>query len=87
MAGQFFYAFAHEMGHAIFDVLGIPVFVREEDAADDFATYLKLRFGDGESRALMAGAAYSYKKYVQGSRVALPLAAFQMPTAPCPALL
>jgi hypothetical protein len=76
MVGQFFYVFAHEMGHAIFDVLGIPVFGREEDAADDFATYLMLRFGDEESRALITGAAYSYRKYVQGSQLTVPLAAF-----------
>ena len=76
MVGQFFYVFAHEMGHAMFDVLGIPVFGREEDAADDFATYLMLRFGDEESRALITGAAYSYRKYVQGSQVTVPLAAF-----------
>src|SRR5215475_9313941 len=76
MVGQFFYVFAHEMGHAMFDVLGIPVFGREEDAADDFATYIMLRFGDEESRALITGAAYSYNKYVQGSQVTVPLAAF-----------
>jgi hypothetical protein len=76
MVGQFFYVFAHEMGHAMFDVLGIPVFGREEDAADDFATYLMLRFGDEESRALITGAAYSYRKYIQGSQVTVPLAAF-----------
>src|SRR5215475_4385292 len=55
MVGQFFYVFAHEMGHAMFDVLGIPVFGREEDAADDFATYIMLRFGDQEARALITG--------------------------------
>jgi len=76
MVGQFFYVFAHEMGHAMFDVLGVPVFGREEDAADSFATYLMLRFGDEESRALITGAAYSYKKYVQGTQVTVPLAAF-----------
>jgi hypothetical protein len=76
MMGQFFYVFAHEMGHAIIDVLGVPVMGREEDAADNFATYLMLRFGDEESRALITGAAYSYNKYVQGSQVTVPLAAF-----------
>jgi hypothetical protein len=76
MLGQFFYVFAHEMGHAVFDVLGVPVFGREEDAADNFATYIMLRFGDEEARALITGAAYSYKKYVQGSHVTVPLAAF-----------
>jgi hypothetical protein len=76
MVGQFFYVFAHEMGHAIFDVLGVPVMGREEDAADNFATYLMLRFGHEESRALIIGAAYSYNKYVQGPQVTVPLAAF-----------
>src|SRR5215510_7837589 len=76
MLGQFFYVFAHEMGHAVFDVLGVPVMGREEDAADNFATYLMLRFGDEEARALITGAAYSYNKYVQGSQVTVPLAAF-----------
>ena len=76
MMGQCFYVFAHEMGHAIFDVLGVPVMGREEDAADNFAIYLMLRFGDEEARALITGAAYSYNKYVQGSQVTVPLAAF-----------
>jgi hypothetical protein len=76
MMGQFFYVFAHEMGHAMFDVLDVPVMGREEDAADNFATYLMLRFGDEEARALITGAAYSYNKYVQGSQVTVPLAAF-----------
>ena len=76
MMGQFFYVFAHEMGHAVFDVLGVPVMGREEDAADNFATYLMLRFGPEEARALITGAAYSYNTYVQGSQVTVPLAAF-----------
>ena len=76
MMGQCFYVFAHELGHAMFDVLGVPVMGREEDAADNFATYLMLRFGDEEARALITGAAYSYNKYVLGSQVTVPLAAF-----------
>ena len=36
----------HESGHAIFDMLHAPVFGREEDAADQFAAYLALRFND-----------------------------------------
>src|SRR5690349_16170945 len=39
-------------------------------------TYLMLRFGDEEALALITGAAYSYNKYVQGSQVTVPLAAF-----------
>src|SRR5215468_6267771 len=84
MVGQFFYVFAHEMGHAMFDILGIPVFGREEDAADDFATYIMLRFGDEESRALITGAAYSYNKYIQASKVTVPWPRFPMPIVSLP---
>jgi pyruvate-formate lyase len=58
----------HKRGHRLRHKLEgrIPVFGREEDAADDFATHLMLRFGDQETRALITGAALSYRKYVQG---------------------
>ena len=74
--GQFFYVMAHEMGHAMFDILVVPVFGNAEDAADHFATYIMLQFGKDQSRGLITGAAYSYKKYVQESEVTAPLAAF-----------
>ena len=74
--GQFFYVFAHEMGHAMFDILAVPVFGNAEDAADHFATYIMLQFGKDQARGLITGAAYSYKKYVMGSEVTAPLAAF-----------
>ena len=34
--GQLFYVVAHEMGHAMFDQLNVPLFGRAEDAADGF---------------------------------------------------
>jgi hypothetical protein len=74
--GQFFYVFAHEMGHAMFDILAVPIFGNAEDAADHFSVYIMLQFGKDQSRGLITGAAYSYKKYVQGSEVMAPLAAF-----------
>jgi len=74
--GQLFYVFAHEMGHAMFDILAVPIFGNAEDAADHFSVYIMLQFGKDQSRGLIAGAAYSYKKYVQGSEVTAPLAAF-----------
>jgi hypothetical protein len=76
LMGQFFYVFAHEMGHASFDLLGVPVFGRPEDAADQFATYIMLRFPKDEARRLIMGAAYSYKKYVQNPTVTAPLTGF-----------
>ncbi len=33
MVGQFFYVFTHEMGHAMFDLLAVPVFGRAEDCS------------------------------------------------------
>jgi hypothetical protein len=74
--GQFFYVFAHEMGHAVFDAFRVPIFGRAEDAADQFATYIMLQFGKDQARRLIGGAAYAYHMYVQNSRVTAPLAAF-----------
>src|SRR5262245_24560974 len=62
--GQFFYAVAHEMGHAVFDLYDVPLFGRPEDAADQFAAYMMLQFGKDEARRLIGGAAYSYKNFV-----------------------
>jgi len=74
--GQFFYVFAHEMGHAMFEILELPIFGNAEDAADHFATFIMLEFNKEQARGLIIGAAYSYRKYVQGSEVTAPLVAF-----------
>jgi hypothetical protein len=74
--GQFFYAVAHEAGHAMFDLLSVPVFGYQEDAADQFAGYIILQFGKTDARRLILGAAHSYKKYVQNPTVTAPLTAF-----------
>jgi len=50
----------HEFAHAMFDMLKLPVFGREEDAADQVAAYTLLQFGESESRRLIAGTAYAY---------------------------
>jgi hypothetical protein len=52
--------FLHEVGHAVFDYLSIPVLGREEDAADQFAAYLLLQFAKKDARRLIVGVAYSY---------------------------
>jgi hypothetical protein len=74
--GQFFYAVAHEMGHAMFDLLDVPMFGRAEDAADAFATYMMLELGKNEAKRLILGATYSYKDYITNSNVCVPLIAF-----------
>jgi hypothetical protein len=74
--GQFFYVFAHEMGHAVYDVLRIPVLGTEEDAADHFAAYIMLQFGRDQARRLIVGAAYAYDRYLKNPTVTVPLVAF-----------
>ena len=45
--GQFFWVTFHEVGHAAFDIFNVPIFGHEEDAADNFATFIILQFGKG----------------------------------------
>src|SRR5262245_49651163 len=74
--GQTFYVFGHELGHAMFDVLKVPILGDAENAADHFSAYMMLQFGKDQAKGLITGAAYTYKKYVQGTNVSAPLAAF-----------
>jgi Putative metallopeptidase len=77
MLGQFYYVVFHEMGHAMFDALNVPLFGRPEDAADEFAAYMMLHLGTKEdARRLIEGAAYTYKNDIEGTKVTAPIAAF-----------
>jgi hypothetical protein len=80
LVGELLFAVAHEFGHAAFDVYNIPVFGRQEDAADQFATYFLLQFGGERAQRLIWGAAYTYHEYISRvkdkAKVTLPLAAF-----------
>ncbi len=53
-------AILHELGHAMFDFLNVPVFGREEDAADQMSGFLMLQFGKDVARTTIKGAAYTY---------------------------
>jgi hypothetical protein len=74
--GPFVDVVLHEVGHAVFDMLRIPVFGREEDAADQFSTYIILRFPKSEARRLIMGNAYQYKSDVAGHKLPLSLEQF-----------
>jgi Putative metallopeptidase len=74
--GQFVYTLTHEMGHALYDILEIPILGAPEDAADDFAAYMMLQLGKERSRQLMLGAAYSYANYIKNPKVTVNLGAF-----------
>ena len=62
--GQFVWVSLHEVGHATFDILGVPIFGHEEDAADNFATYIMLQFGQGQAHRLITGAAWAWRAYL-----------------------
>lgn len=55
--GPFFTTCLHEFAHALFDMLKVPVFGREEDAADQVAAYISLQLGAVEARRIITGAA------------------------------
>jgi hypothetical protein len=80
LVGQLFFAVTHELGHAMYDIFDVPLFGRQEDAADQFAAYIMLQFGGDRAHQMVTGAAYSYKAYIkdykQKPSVTLPLAAF-----------
>ena len=44
IAGVFAGVILHETGHALFDNLSVPIFGREEDAADEISTFVALQF-------------------------------------------
>jgi hypothetical protein len=58
VAGMFVATLLHETGHAAFDIMDVPVFGREEDAADQMSTFLALQFGRENARTLVKGRAY-----------------------------
>jgi hypothetical protein len=74
--GQFLYIAGHEVGHAVFDLLKVPLFGSDEDAADQFSTYLMLRLGHDQARRLISGAAYYFRRNLQDQNVTLKLKAF-----------
>jgi Putative metallopeptidase len=80
LIGQLLFAVLHETGHAMFNIFEVPIFGHQEDAADQFATYIMLQFGGERAHRLIRGAAYSYKGFIKDLKdkpqVTMPLAAF-----------
>ena len=80
LAGQLMFAVMHEFGHAAYDLYNVPIFGRQEDAADQFATYVMLQFGGEKAQRLIKGAAYSYNGFIKDlkdkPKVTVPMAAF-----------
>ena len=57
VVGPFVDVLLHEVAHALFDLLKIPLFGREEDAADQLAAFMLLQFGNDVARRTIVGAA------------------------------
>ena len=55
----------HETGHAMFDMLDVPVFGREEDAADEVAAFIALQFNKDVQRTIIKGFAYFWQMAAQ----------------------
>jgi hypothetical protein len=64
VVGQFLFWGLHEMGHAVFHIFEVPLFGREEDAADQFSVYMLLQFGKDQAHRWVEGAAYAQHQFV-----------------------
>ncbi|MBV9240732.1 MAG: hypothetical protein JO314_01885 [Acidobacteria bacterium] len=58
IVGSFVQVALHELGHGMFDIYDVPLFGREEDAADQMAGFIMTQFGRQTARRLLPGTAY-----------------------------
>ena len=54
----------------------MPIFGREEDAADQFSSYIILQHDKQRARGAILGSAYQYRLDVKQSQIALPTSKF-----------
>jgi Putative metallopeptidase len=76
IVGPLFDTCLHEFGHALFDLLRVPVLGREEDAADQVSAYLMLHLGKAEARRLIEGVAYAYRIEAEADTAPLTMTRF-----------
>lgn len=65
VVGPFVDVLLHELAHGIFDLLKIPLFGREEDAADQLAAFILLQFGNDVARRTIVGAALLFRQMAE----------------------
>jgi hypothetical protein len=68
IVGGFLGVLLHEMGHAVSDMLELPVLGREEDAADQIAAFIMLQFGKDVARTAIKGTAYVWMTFAREDR-------------------
>src|SRR5262249_42147636 len=69
IVGPFAFIVFHETAHAIFALLKVPILGREEDAADQAATYTVLRVGDDFAERMLRAAAFMYDQDARSRKV------------------
>jgi hypothetical protein len=69
--GPLLEVFLHEIGHALFDQLRIPLLGHEEDAADQFAAFVLLHLNQQTVRDAMGGVAWMYGQEAEEAKVSL----------------
>ena len=57
IVGTFTEVVLHELAYAVFDVLQVPVWGREDDAADRLAAFVLLQFPEDVAHTMMVGSA------------------------------
>jgi hypothetical protein len=58
VAGAFVFFLFHEVGHALIDVLELPITGREEDAADQLAAWVLIDAGEGNKAVIDAATSF-----------------------------
>ena len=69
LVGPMLEVFLHEVGHALFHQLQIPILGREEDAADQLAAFLLLHFDKRAARDAVLGVAWMYAYDIKRAEV------------------
>jgi Putative metallopeptidase len=67
--GPLLEVFLHEVGHALFDQLHIPILGREEDAADQFAAFFLLHLGEQTARDTVLSVAWMYAQEAKDAEI------------------
>ena len=63
------------MGHAVFDLLSVPLFGAPEADADQFAAHTLVTIGKQDAPRLIEGPFYMYKDYFKNPSVTVPVTA------------
>lgn len=65
VVGAFVGVLLHEVGHAVFEMFNVPVFGREEDAADEMAAFIAVQFNKDVARTVTRGFAYLWRSFAR----------------------